>query len=385
MKQLINPLLITLTCCSVGVIAQPSRADKAGEALLQRAITSTARLNSIEFEVEVNTKDRGKNLSRTADISLKRPNFAKVISSGTEAAMKTTVYSDGKQLTTFFRDNNQFLHDSVDMNGGNIFAVGPIEAAVFFNPDLLNRLPLMGKGVKRVGTQRVNGISCDVLKVVGAPSGHAVTIYVGPDGLLRGVTTLNSNVLQESRVKKLLVNKVFARTLFTWNPPAGVKPYDPKSSEVLIPARSADDDNGLLKVGSKAPDLLVHTLDGSKVQLASLFKQNKATLVNFWFVGCPPCREELPHLNKMYLDLKSKGFSIVAVNVQDEKPEIAKFWKKSKFSIPAGLDGGAIAQKYQVSATPTNYVVGSDGRILASFLGFDEQGIRTAVEHAGIK
>ena len=192
-------------------------------------------------------------------------------------------------------------------------------------------------------------------------------------------------MIQESRVKKLSANKVFAKALFAWNPPSGVKPYQEKAAEVTLPVRTPEDDNGLLKVGSKAPDLLINMLNGSKIQLSSFFKQNKATLVNFWFVGCPPCREELPHLNKMYLDLKDKGFSIVAVNVQDDKPEIAKYWKKSKFSIAAGLNGGPIAQRYQVSATPTNYVVGSDGKILGAFLGFDEQGIRSAVQLAGVK
>ncbi len=385
MKDLIKPLILSLALSFLIITSQSGTADKLGESLLQHSVESTSHLQSIEFEVEVHTKVRTKDVIRNVAVKLTRPNFARVVSSGTDRSMKTTITSDGKQMTTLFREDNQFLRSSVDLNGGNIFTLGPVEAAVFFNPDLMNRLPLMGKGIKRIGTQLINGVQCDVLKVISPPKGSSFTIYTGPDGLLRGTSTVNGETVQESRVKKLHSNSVFASSVFAWNPPAGVKPYEEKSAEVILPSHAPDDDNGLLKVGAKAPNLLIKTLGGASIQLAELFKQNKATLVNFWFVGCPPCREELPHLNKMYLNLKSKGFTIIAINVQDDKPEIAKFWKKSKFSIPAGLNGGSVAQSYQVSATPTNYVVGNNGKILAAYLGYDEQGIRAAVLRAGVK
>ena len=378
-------MLVSLALGSAIAIPQSGRADRQGDALLQRAVSSTAKLKSIEFEVQVRTKDGRKDVTRNIVISLKRPNLAHVFSSGNGSSPNTTLFSDGKQLTTFYREDKEFLRSPVDMNGGNIFSTGPVEAAVFFNPDLLNRLPMMGTGIKRTGSQLVGGVHCDVLKVIGAAKGSSFTIYMGPDGLLRGSTTITSNMVQESRVKRLRSNAVLSKSVFAWNPPAGAKPYQQKSAEVTLPTRLPEDDNGLLKVGAKAPDMLVNTLDGSKIQLSSLYKQNIATLVNFWFVGCPPCREELPELNTMYMKLKSKGFTMLAVNVQDEKPEIEKFWKKNKYSIPAVVNGQSIAERYQITATPTSYVVGRNGNILAAIFGMDVQGIRTAVDHAGIK
>src|SRR5699024_11292811 len=57
------------------------------------------------------------------------------------------------------------------------------------------------------------------------------------------------------------------------------------------------DDVGLGK-GEKAPDLELKTLDGEKVKLSDY--EGEKVIVNFWATWCPPCREEIPDIQKLY-------------------------------------------------------------------------------------
>ena len=56
----------------------------------------------------------------------------------------------------------------------------------------------------------------------------------------------------------------------------------------------------LVKVGDKAADFTVEMLDGKQITLSKL--KGKVVLVNFWATWCPPCREELKHVQKEIID-----------------------------------------------------------------------------------
>jgi thiol-disulfide isomerase/thioredoxin len=119
--------------------------------------------------------------------------------------------------------------------------------------------------------------------------------------------------------------------------------------------------------------------------LATAVRANKATLVNFWSSFCGPCRQELPELSKMLEQFHGKGFDIFSVNLGDDSKTVSKIWSEGKLSMHAVLNGDKVSQAYHIEAIPTNYVIGPDGKIMARFVGFDEQGIRSALAKAGIK
>jgi peroxiredoxin len=95
----------------------------------------------------------------------------------------------------------------------------------------------------------------------------------------------------------------------------------------------------------------------------------------------------LPHLQKIHAKLKAQGFEIISINSGDPANVISKYHKEQKFGFPMVMDtkAGLVAGKYKVEAYPTNYLVGKDGKIKATFVGFDEQGLISALKAAGFK
>ena len=93
----------------------------------------------------------------------------------------------------------------------------------------------------------------------------------------------------------------------------------------------------------------------------------------------------MPHLNRLLEEFKAKGLDIITVNSGDSAETIARFWQERRLSLRVAMQGTKVAATYQVQAIPTNYVIGSDGKILARFEGFDEQGIRAALAGVGVK
>jgi len=166
-----------------------------------------------------------------------------------------------------------------------------------------------------------------------------------------------------------------ANTNFKWAPPAGFEKHE----------QAADK---LLRVGTKVPDFTLSTPDGKSQTLYDALKGKKGLLLNFFFVDCNPCRAEFPHLQAMYPGLKDQGFAYLSVNNFDLGPKVAKFIGDSGYTFPVVLNGtGAsdVAGKYGVAAYPTNLIIAPDGTITARFVGFDEDGLKTAIRKLGLK
>ncbi|GEM_PF-1129358 len=97
-------------------------------------------------------------------------------------------------------------------------------------------------------------------------------------------------------------------------------------------------------------------------------------------------------MQKMYSELKDKGMGLIAVNGMDSDAVINKYVEENKFTFPIGMadkkEGGGIydvAEKYGVSAYPTNYLIDASGNVIWRGVGFNEAAIRKALAEAGVK
>lgn len=129
-----------------------------------------------------------------------------------------------------------------------------------------------------------------------------------------------------------------------------------------------DDNEGGSNVESTmAPDFTLRNLDGEEVKLSDY--RGKLVLINFWATWCTYCDKEMPDLEKFYNE-NIDDLVILAVDVQEEEKDVRKYVEEKNLTFPILLDeDGRVASEYYVSAYPTTYFVGEDGRLLGRVPG----------------
>ncbi len=130
-----------------------------------------------------------------------------------------------------------------------------------------------------------------------------------------------------------------------------------------------DSDEIGLERGKFAPDFELKTLDGKSVKLSDY--RGQKVIVNFWATWCPPCREEIPDLQKLY---NNKDVEILAVDLtQTEKnlDDVRKFVNDDfEMTFPVLMDEVSdVANMYDVMAYPTSYMIDTEGRVQFIALG----------------
>jgi peroxiredoxin len=116
------------------------------------------------------------------------------------------------------------------------------------------------------------------------------------------------------------------------------------------------------QIGQPAPDFTLASLEGETVSLSDYTGQ--VVLINTWATWCPPCRAEMPAINTFYEAHQDKGFTVLAVNNQEDAQTITDFVEASGFGFPVLLDPEAeMTELYQVRGLPTTFIIGRDGTI----------------------
>jgi len=119
---------------------------------------------------------------------------------------------------------------------------------------------------------------------------------------------------------------------------------------------------------TKAPDFTLRDVNGRTVTLASL--KGKVVLLNFWATWCPPCKAEMPSMNKLYNELKSKGFEVVAVSTDNGISPVKEFLAKNRIDFTVIFDETkAVAREYKVFSMPTTFLIDRNGFIVEKFYG----------------
>lgn len=126
-----------------------------------------------------------------------------------------------------------------------------------------------------------------------------------------------------------------------------------------------------IEKGDLAPDFQLTTLDGKQVKLSDY--KGKKVILNFWATWCPPCRAEVPDLEKFYSSYKDKDMVIIGVDLtkaEKGKSVIRNFVKSYGITYLVPLDiENLVSGVYQVSVIPTSYVIDSRGIISEKVVG----------------
>lgn len=121
--------------------------------------------------------------------------------------------------------------------------------------------------------------------------------------------------------------------------------------------------------GFQAPDFELQTLDGKTVKLSDL--RGQAVIINIWATWCPPCRAEMPALQKVYEENRNK-VEILAINAtnQDSLDTVQEFAQSHNLTFPILLDkNGLVAESYQLRSLPTSIFIDPGGMIQEVVIG----------------
>ena len=118
-----------------------------------------------------------------------------------------------------------------------------------------------------------------------------------------------------------------------------------------------------------APDFTVSGLGGSPIRLRDF--KDRVIFLNFWATWCPPCREEMPSMERLYRRFKSRRFTILALSIDGRGEEVvAPFVKSFGLTFPIGLDPKmTVAGEYRMAGLPTSILIDRDGAIVAVAAG----------------
>ncbi|MBP2653400.1 MAG: resA [Firmicutes bacterium] len=113
-------------------------------------------------------------------------------------------------------------------------------------------------------------------------------------------------------------------------------------------------------VGKTVPQFTLDGIDGKSISVGA---KGKTYVLNFWATWCPPCRDEIPELDKFALKHRN-DIQFYAINIEEESKEVADFLKSNNYTFPVLIDkDGAVAETFHVTAIPTTLVVDSQGII----------------------
>jgi thiol-disulfide isomerase/thioredoxin len=130
----------------------------------------------------------------------------------------------------------------------------------------------------------------------------------------------------------------------------------------LVLGTATAGNGGSLANGNLAPGFQLDSLAGSRVNLADY--RGQVVLLNFWASWCGPCRKEMPILEQVYKQYKSKGVALVGVNVEPNSGDALNYLKATPVTFPILFDrDSAVSKAYQVQGMPNTVILDRAGRV----------------------
>ncbi len=118
---------------------------------------------------------------------------------------------------------------------------------------------------------------------------------------------------------------------------------------------------GAEAINVPAPDFTLESRSGENLRLED--HRGEVVMLNFWASWCGPCRQEMPLMDGLYSQYKDLGFTILAVNVDENREEAHRFLDKVPVNYPILYDPeSSVSELYEVQAMPTTVMIDRDGK-----------------------
>ncbi len=121
--------------------------------------------------------------------------------------------------------------------------------------------------------------------------------------------------------------------------------------------------------GHLAPDFTIHLPDGSTARLSDY--RGRPLILNFWATWCPPCRQEMPDLVRVYEAHKAEGLVVIALNESEGHEQVSGFVEEFGMTMPVVIDPqGDVMQAFKTQSLPSSFFIDRDGVVRVRWVGF---------------
>jgi peroxiredoxin len=123
--------------------------------------------------------------------------------------------------------------------------------------------------------------------------------------------------------------------------------------------------------GKSMPDFAYPSLNRDTLRLSE--QLGRVVLVNVWATWCPPCREEMPSMQRLYDLYADSGFTVLAISIDADTVPVRPFVEELGLTFPILLDPkGSIVALYGTAGVPESYVVDKSGKLVLRRIGADD-------------
>lgn len=142
-----------------------------------------------------------------------------------------------------------------------------------------------------------------------------------------------------------------------------------QDSRVSEESASTDSSETAEREPVAAPDFTLTDQYGNEHTLSDY--QGKTVFLNFWATWCPPCRSEMPEIQKLYEDYGSNEEDLIVLGIaapgygdEGTVEEITEFLNENEYTFPVVMDEtGEMFYRYGISAFPTTFMIDAGGNV----------------------
>lgn len=118
------------------------------------------------------------------------------------------------------------------------------------------------------------------------------------------------------------------------------------------------------------PSLMIQDVNGNISSIKNL--KGKKVFVNLWASWCPPCRREMPSIEKLYKSTDTGKVSFIMLSMDDDFGKAKKFIKEEKMILPIYSITGSIPDLFDVMSIPATFIFDEHGDLIKKVDGMDD-------------